>query len=677
MHSDSIQIPAVTSASDKNELARLTRRLDRERRARLEAERIAEQGLRDLYAQQQRLNLLEQIATAANQSRSAQEAFSFTLRHVCEYMNWPIGYVYMVVQKDAAFYCKPSSIWYERAPERNTAFRRVTEQTDLAPGTGLPGRVYQTGEPVWISDVTKDQGFPRFESAAQSGLKAGCAFPVLVNAQVVAVLEFFTSEELQPDQPLMRLMAQIGTQLGRVIERTHAEDQLTYQATHDSLTGLPNRALFLNHLRQSLENAKRDPKAIFAAIFMDLDEFKVINDSLGHQAGDDLLIQVAARLAHLFRGTDMVARGADGGDMSNPTLARLGGDEFTVLLDNLRHPSDAIRVAERIQAALSAPFSVAGRDIYSAASIGIAIGSAGYAASEEVLRDADIAMYRAKSNGKGRCEIFDQTMHTAAIERLGLENDLRVALERGEFLLHYQPIIDLTSGEASGFEALLRWERPGVGLVSPDEFIGIAEDTGLILPIGRWVLREACEKICAWQKDFPSRAPRTMSINLSARQFDDPGLLDHIKDALDETKVDPTCLRLEITESISMTNFAHTIDVMQQLHGLGLQFSLDDFGTGYSSLSQLHRLPFDILKIDRAFVSAIDHDPDSLNIARTIMTLARSLGLKVVAEGTERHEQTAQLRALDCEYGQGYLFSKPLPEAAIREFLGAAVQDAP
>ena len=664
---------AETDGDSAAEIARLTRRLEREHRARLDAEKIGEQGLRDLYAQQQRVVLLEQIATAANQSRSVNEAFLLALQHICAFTQWGVGHVYMVALhgKDHP-YCASTAIWYEENPERNADFRAITEQMDLEPGIGLPGRVYQSAAPLWIADVTADDNFPRFAQAQSSGLRAGCAFPVLINDEVVAVLEFFADKILQSDEALMRLMAQIGTQLGRVIERARAEDRLIHHAMHDSLTGLPNRALFLNHLRQALEDYRRDPQCLFAALFLDLDQFKIINDSLGHKAGDELLVQVSQRLAHLLRGTDTIARSPDMGLVASPTLARLGGDEFTVLLDKLRHPSDAIRVAERIQRSLSAPFLIGGREIYSAASIGIALCGPGYTSSEEVLRDADTAMYRAKSLGKGRCEMFDHTMHVAAIARLSLESDIRGAIERGEFVLHYQPIVDVQTLAITGFEALVRWERPDVGLVPPLEFIPVAEETGLIVPLGKWIFAEACRQIVSWQRAFPSLQPRTMSVNLSPHQFDDPQLAESIRHILFETGADPGCVHLEITESAAMRDITRTINVLDQLHVLGLQFSLDDFGTGYSSLSHLHRLPVDVLKIDRSFVNTIDQDAESFDIARTIMALARSLDLRVVAEGAERQEQVMELRKLGCEYTQGYLFSRPVPAQAAGELMAAA-----
>jgi predicted signal transduction protein with EAL and GGDEF domain/DNA-binding response OmpR family regulator len=620
------------------------------------------------------LNLLEQIAAAANRSNLVQEAFAFALREVCLFMGWSVGHVYLLVREDSGERCKSASIWYERDPERNAAFRLHTEQSDLPADIGLMGEVTKTAAPAWISDIGEDRNLPRLAAARRAGLKSTSAFPILVRGNVAAIFEFFGEDERNPDDSMMHLMAQIGTQLASVVERTHAEDRLTHQARHDSLTGLPNRTMFLDHLKLALEHSKRNPNYLFAAVFLDLDEFKRVNDSLGHQAGDSLLVQVAERLETLLRGADVIARDPDdiAFDWTGHTLARMGGDEFTVLLDSLRHPSDAIRVAERIQAALVAPFPVAGQDIYSTASMGIALGDSANSSAEEVLRNADIAMYRAKALGKGRYEMFDQVMHTTAIKRLSLENDLRKALHNGEFVVYYQPIVLLDSETVSGFEALLRWNRPGFGLVPPAEFIGITEETGLIVEIGQWVLAEACRQIRAWQQEFPVRERLTMSVNLSARQFDHPELVTQIADTLQKTGIDPSCLRLEITESISMTDVAHTIEVLKKLRDLGIRFSLDDFGTGYSSLSLLHRLPFDFLKIDRAFVTNIDSDSESLNIARTIMSLAQNVGMAVVAEGTERSEQCDVLRSLGCEFAQGYFYARPMDEAAIRKLLAAS-----
>jgi diguanylate cyclase (GGDEF)-like protein len=649
------------------EVARLKRRLERERRSRLEAETIAERGLRELYEKQGQLQLLEAIAVAANESSSVRDALGFALAEVCRYTGWPLGHVYFRGAEDLR--CLVSApIWHGAEALRWHAFRAHTEQFELQAGHGLPGRVLDAGAAAWIADIEADADFPRASAARAAGLKAAMAFPVLVRADVAAVLEFFNDRTTPPDETLLRLMSQIGTQLGRAVERKRAEDKLVHDASHDPLTGLPNRALFLDRLQRAVARGARHADYRFAVLFIDLDRFKVVNDSLGHGAGDSLIVQVGARLLASLRREDVLARPSADGDADIDTLARLGGDEFTVLLDDIRDPSDAVRVAERIQAALGQPFVVDGHEVYASASIGIATSSTGYATPEEVLRDADLAMYRAKSLGKARSELFDQAMHVMAVKRLQLETDLRRALQQQEFVLHYQPIVALATGRTTGFEALVRWRRAGE-LVYPGEFIDVAEDTGLILFLGLWVLREACATLRRWHAEFPRAAPLTMSVNVSARQFAQADFVPQVAQIVRETGVDARALRLEITESVTMGDAERTIQVLTSLREIGVRLSIDDFGTGYSSLSYLHRLPLDVLKIDRSFVAAMRPGSDGLQIVNTIMDLARNLGMDVVAEGTETAEQVAHLTSLGCDFGQGYYFSRPVDEEAMLQRL--------
>jgi diguanylate cyclase (GGDEF)-like protein len=488
----------------------------------------------------------------------------------------------------------------------------------------------------------------------------------------VAVIEFYIRKTLEPDQVLMRLMSQIGLQLGRVIERKRAEDQLVHDASHDPLTGLPNRALFRDRLNQAFSRHKRASNASFAVLFIDLDRFKLVNDSLGHRVGDMLIIQVATRLRASLRCEDLTARVVPKSIGSENTLARLGGDEFTVLLIDILDPIDAIRVADRIQDTLRLPFTIEDQEIYITASIGIATSATDYSSADEVVRDADLAMYRAKFLGKARSELYDETMHLSAMLRLQIENDLRRALRNNEFVLHYQPIVSLENQAVTGFEALVRWQRPGHGLVYPDNFIHIAEETGLIVFLGMWVLREACRTTEQWQREFPQEQPLTISVNLSARQFTQPDLVDQVRQVLEESSIDPGTVRLEVTESVTMGNADRAIQVLSQLKALGVRLSLDDFGTGYSSLSYLQRFPLDILKIDRSFISAMCNSPESLQIVNTIVNLARNLNMLVVAEGAEMEAEVAQLKALGCDFSQGYFFSKPIDEVAITALLRAA-----
>lgn len=463
-----------------------------------------------------------------------------------------------------------------------------------------------------------------------------------------------------------------------ITERKLAEEQLLHDAFHDSLTGLPNRALFMDRLGHAVERVKRHEDSVFAVLFIDLDRFKVVNDSLGHMSGDRLLVTAAKRLEHCLRSGD--------------TLARLGGDEFTILLEDIKDISDATDVAKRIQASLTLPFSLSGQEVFITASIGIVLSTTGYERLEDILRDADTAMYRAKAQGKACHQVFEKAMHLRAVTLLQLENDLRRAVmslaHQGhehiaaslpsspeetmwttvpeemtqDFQVHYQPIVSLASGIIKGFEALVRWQHPTRGLVSPTEFIPIAEETGLIVPLGYWVLRSACCQMYAWQERFPTDPPLTISVNLSSKQFLQPDLIEQIDQILHETGLSACSLRLEVTESAIMENAETAATMLFQLRDLGIQIYIDDFGTGYSSLSYLQRFPVNALKIDRSFVSRMGVDGEDSEIVQTIVLLARKLGIDVVAEGVETAEQLAQLRGLCCTQaqGQGYFFSKPL-----------------
>lgn len=387
-------------------------------------------------------------------------------------------------------------------------------------------------------------------------------------------------------------------------------------------------------------------------VFLDLDDFKVVNDSLGHKAGDDLLVEAAERLGACLRPED--------------TLARLGGDEFVVLLEDVVGRGEATEVAARVAGALRGPFSLgAHEDVFVSASVGIALGGGAEdrpaGVPEELLRRADMAMYEAKRKGKAHHEVFEQRMNVAALERLRVGTDLRRAIERGEFRVHYQPEVSLKTGEVVGFEALVRWEHPEQGLISPARFIPVAEETGMIVPIGRWVLEEACRQAKEWREQRPNGPPLVMSVNLSARQFGHPDLVRDVAHTLGETGLDPGCLVLEITESAVMEDARSTIDTLKELKSLGVSLAIDDFGTGYSSLSYLRRFPVDYLKIDRSFVDGLGEHPEDTVLVSGIVDLANALGLKVVAEGVETEEQLALLRKMGCDLAQGYRFARPLP----------------
>jgi len=459
-----------------------------------------------------------------------------------------------------------------------------------------------------------------------------------------------------------------------ITERKRAEEQLAHNAFHDGLTNLPNRALFLDRLQHALTLSKRHANYKFAVLLIDVDGFKIVNDSLGHTAGDELLIKIGQRLKDAVRRADTVSRPRSSGVPDKPinddTLARLGGDEFTILLDDIRDPIEAVRVAERVQLELTAPFVVNQQDIVISASIGIAASAGPHTHAEDLLRDADIAMYRAKQTGKARCEVSDPAMHASAVKRLSLETALRKALDQREFRVYYQPIVSLRTAKIVGFEALTRWQRPE-GVLPPSEFIAVAEETGLIVPMNRQLLREACLAVQSWQAEFPSTPPLTMSVNITPKEFAQPDLAVEIGKTLAQIGFDPGCLQLEIVETIAMGDAEKSGQVLAQLKALGVRLGIDDFGTGYSSLSRLRRIPVDTLKIDRAFISNMDSDPESREIVRIIIMLAHNLGLKVVAEGTETEEQINQLKQLNCEMAQGYFFSRPGDDQAMLKLLAS------
>jgi diguanylate cyclase (GGDEF)-like protein len=429
-----------------------------------------------------------------------------------------------------------------------------------------------------------------------------------------------------------------------ITDRKNAEQQLLHDAFHDALTGLANRALFLDRLGQSMARSERKPGYHFAVLFLDLDRFKVINESLSHTIGDRLLVELADRIRGCLRPAD--------------TAARLGGDEFAILLEEIGDMQDAVGFAERINKAVQEPFTLEGDEVFTSASIGIALGSPGYERPEDLLRDADTAMYRAKALGRARHAMFDASMHTRAVALLQLETDLRRALEHNDFRVYYQPIVSLKTGKTAGFEALIRWIHPKRGIIMPMEFIPLAEETGLIIPIGRWVLQEACRQLRAWQTRHSRTVPLMISVNISGLQFLRPELIAQVDLLLRETGLDGADLKLEITESVIMENAEYAMDMLRQMKAQNIRLCIDDFGTGYSSMSYLRRYPIDTVKIDKSFTTRIDTDPESLEIVKTVVTMAHNLGKDIIAEGVETREQLAQIKALKCEYAQGFFFSK-------------------
>jgi len=439
---------------------------------------------------------------------------------------------------------------------------------------------------------------------------------------------------------------QLVFQCQDITSRKMEEERLVHDVFHDALTGLPNRALFMDRLRRALERTRRRKDHAFAVLFLDLDSFKAINDNLGHIMGDQLLIQLSRRLTACLRTTD--------------TIARLGGDEFTILLEDLSDDHEASRIVERLQKELERPCKLGTCEVVITGSIGLTSSKLPYERAEEMVRDADLAMYRAKSSGKARYQTFEPERYGRGPDVADLARDLDNAVARQELLLQYQPIVSLETGKLCAYEALVRWDHPQRGLISPSDFIPLAEDTGAIIDIGNWVLREACLQVKRWQERFPLHRSLAVSVNLSSKQFMQPELIDRVIDILQTTRIDPHTLKLEITESAVMENIGTSTVLLQQLRALGIELAIDDFGTGYSSLSYLHRLPINLLKIDKSFVRDMADKREHAEIVKTILTLARSLGIRVVAEGVETLEQLAELRRLHCDSGQGFLFSKPV-----------------
>jgi len=439
-----------------------------------------------------------------------------------------------------------------------------------------------------------------------------------------------------------------------ISERKAFEEQITHQAFHDALTGLPNRTLFAERLDRALERSRRRPALHYAVVMIDLNKFKAINDSMGHPAGDQLLIEVSRRLNSCVRTVD--------------TVARLGGDEFALILEEFASKKELLKVARRMHSALCEPFRLHGTDIIPGASFGIVNEMAAYSSSGDVLRDADIAMYRAKHQGKGMV-LFDNRMREELMETINMEAELREVLARDGLTLHYQPIVSIADEILEGFEALVRWEHPLRGMIPPDRFIPLAEETGLIVDLGKWVIREACRRLKNWQDTLTLARPLTMNVNVSIRQFARPGLVEHVMEVLGHYDLNPACLKIEVTESVIMQDADRIITELNRLRSFGVNIAIDDFGTGYSSLSYLRRMPIDHLKIDRSFISGSEDTGENDQIVRSIISLARSLGLSVIAEGVENREQLERLRALNCDKAQGFLFSRPVNDKKALELI--------
>jgi len=589
---------------------------------------------------EQRERMEHAVTRALAESETLAEAIPKILQTICETLSWDCGARWSMDERKKAISCVET---WSIPTGAVAAFMDEVRQLTLQPShQGLVRQVWVSGTPHWIPDVSRDEGFQRAQLAAKAGLHGAFAFPVLAGNVTLAVLEFFSREIRNPDPSLLQMVRVIGSQIGQFMARKQAEENLLYVATHDTLTGLPNRYMFNQRFAHALNNAQRYHKTM-ALLFLDLDRFKFINDTLGHPFGDRLLQEAAARLRLCLRESD--------------TIARFGGDEFVALIEDFTAPSDVISVAQKILHALRWPFLLGGETCHLTASIGISLYPNDGADLAGLLKNADIAIYRAKEQGKNNYLFYSGEMNDHLSARIAKETRLQGALERNEFILHYEPKVEINTGRITGMEALIRWQHPELGLLPPVEFIGHAEDSGLIVPIGAWVLRIAC----AHNQTLQSRVatPLTVSVNLSARQFEDKHLLREIERALSESALKPNCLELEITESMVMRDGSKKI--LDGIKSMGIRLAIDDFGTGYSSLLSLKRFPFDCIKIDRSFIKDIPQDPDDVAITQAIIAMAHSLRLKVIAEGVETQEQLDFLTEHGCHEFQGYFFRRPQP----------------
>lgn len=556
------------------------------------------------------------------------------------------------LQAKGAVFIQKDDHTLEMVAQQGMTIEAIKSCSVIKFGECLCGQAAEKKEVIYKGNVDDDHHH-RFNEMEDHG---HYCLPIQSGDRLLGVLNLYLTPSHPRDEDEIALLATISHSIGSMIQRHEAEQNLLHNAYHDALTGLPNRMLFLDRLQQRLSRLARSPDNLFAVLFLDLDRFKVINDSLGHGIGDKLLIEVAARLIECIRPED--------------TIARLGGDEFTILLEEVSSERDVSLITQRIYAILRDPFEINTLELFAPCSIGVAFGHSRYQQPEEMLRDADTAMYRAKSLSGSHTVFFDKAMHTSAINRLTMETELLHAVENNELRVHYQPIISAQSGRIEGVEALARWPRADGSMISPCEFIPISEETGLINEIGAWILREACRQTREWQSAFPQFSNLYVSVNLSGKQLIQSDIFNFIETVLKGIDYSPQNLRLEITESTLMDNRESNTTLLNKFRDHGYRFYIDDFGTGYSSLSYMHSFPFDALKIDRSFVMNIDAGDEHKKMVETIISIAHNFNMKVIAEGIETEKQREQLTAMGCEYLQGYLFSRPLPAEEIFELLG-------
>jgi diguanylate cyclase (GGDEF)-like protein/PAS domain S-box-containing protein len=593
---------------------------------------------------EQRQAMEHAITRVLAEAQTLTEAIPRIIQTVCETMGWHCGARWQIDKEAGVLRCRET--WGIDTPEIE-AFIQASRERAVAPlpvGQGLVRRTFAAASPVWIKDIAHDEAFNRRHLAEQADLHGAFGFPLVGGGEVLGVMEFFHRDARDPDEMLIQTTQAIGSQIGQYMVRMQAEEAVKFVATHDSLTGLPNRIMFNQRLSHAVTQAERYGRRL-AVLFIDLDRFKIINDTLGHESGDALLREVAKRLTANLRAAD--------------TVARLGGDEFVVLVEEVSDPQYLAGIAQKLISALSTGFPVHGQEYHVTASIGVSTFPDDGVDLQTLLKNADIAMYRAKEQGRNAFRFYSAQMNVHSMERLTLESSLRRALERHELTLHYQPQVHLRSGDITGMEALVRWQHPELGLVAPDQFIQIAEETGLIVPIGEWVLHTACQAQRTWHEMGIQDV--SVAVNLSPRQFVHGDLGKEILRALQRTGCPPNRLELEITEGMVMHSPERAVELMNALKDMGVAVAIDDFGTGYSSLAYLKRFPIDSLKIDRSFILDIPGDKGDAAITQAVIAMAHSLGLKVIAEGVETRAQFNFLRKHRCDEMQGYYFSRPLP----------------
>ncbi|HEY7674009.1 MAG TPA: EAL domain-containing protein [Burkholderiales bacterium] len=591
---------------------------------------------------EQRERMEHAVTRVLAESESLAEAFPKIIQIICETLNWDCGGRWSIDERLKAISCVET--WNAESGALAEFIAEGRKLTLQPMHQGLVREVWVSGSPKWIPDVSRDGGFERAQLAAKAGLHGAFAFPILAGNVTLGVLEFFSREIRNPDPSLLQMVRVIGSQIGQFMARKQAEENLMYVATHDTLTGLLNRYMFNQRFAHALNNALRYRKSM-ALLFLDLDRFKFVNDTLGHPFGDRLLVEVASRLRLCLRESD--------------SIARFGGDEFVALIEDFSGASDVISIAQKILHAVRWPFLLEGEVCHVTASIGISLYPTDGMDLAALLKNADIAIYRAKEQGKNNYVFYSEDMNDHLYKRIAIESKLQGALDRNEFVLHYEPKVEIGTNRITGMEALIRWKHPDRGLVPPMDFISDAENSGLIIPIGAWVLRTAC----AYSRTLQDRLenPLTVSVNLSARQFEDKHLLREIERALKESALKPGNLELEITESMVMRDTQTSKKILSAIKSMGIRLAIDDFGTGYSSLVSIKRFPFDCIKIDRSFIKDIPQDPDDVAITQAIIAMAHSLRLKVIAEGVETREQLDFLTEHGCHEFQGYYNPRAQP----------------